>query len=55
MLVNGIPTDISTFDLYTLMEQVRKEVHPATYFALPWKCRPASLHISSGLANIVGH
>lgn len=28
MLVNGIPTDIGTFDLYTLMEQIRKEVLP---------------------------
>lgn len=55
MLVNGIPTDIGTFDLYTLMEQIRKEVHPANCFALPWKYRPTSLYISSGLANIDGH
>lgn len=26
MLVNGIPTDMGNFDLYTLMEQIRKEV-----------------------------
>ena len=26
MLVNGIPTDMGNFDLYSLMEQVRKEV-----------------------------
>lgn len=28
MLVNGIPTDMGNFDLYTLMEQIRKEVTP---------------------------
>lgn len=31
MLVNGIPADIGNFDLYSLMEQIRKEV--TLYFA----------------------
>lgn len=26
MLVNGIPADIANFDLYALLEQIRKEV-----------------------------
>ncbi len=33
MLVNGIPTDIGTFDLYTLMEQIRKEVSRPSFLS----------------------